>query len=357
MTRLVRVVVEAVIIGIVALLVAAMHAEAAVHVRVAADAPQGPVLSTNAYAVTVTTDEAVTLKTVRLLLPGHGAPPISEDVYGQPRDTDDDTQFEVLDAHGATQNGRWLTWSVDDTLLPGGVLSFRADVRLPAAEAYFQAGATATINGGASDAPSQGDVLRGRIHGVQSLRWVRDRAWSGGLAGGLWLLRRLGHRTSQRREGALRVGRTSPMGTLAQVVDATKRGAQIWAHQDTASLHTGGSATIDGRVVTVAWWMANGTDAPLTVDTERFGVRAGAAYEGSTLDPVAKVRHVSSLGIIWHRSIVLAPGERVEHTVNLTSPCGVGQVGARLRIYAGVVLAGTGDAGPHWKLPDCGGGA
>lgn len=263
-------------------------AHAAVHVRVAADAAQNPVSSENAYTVTVTTDAPVNLGFVRALLPGHGAPPITQDIYGQPRDTDDDTQFVVLDAHGGEVEGRWVSWPVFAPLLPGGVVVERVDVLTPQLEAYLQAGAWATT-------------------------------------------------------------------TDHTPVDGTRRGAQIWNQQDTESLHTGGTASIDGRAVTIDWWVQNGTSESLSLDTERFGVRAGAAYNGSSLDPVAKVRHVASLGVIWHTPIVLAPGERVDFTVRLTSPCGVGQVGARLRVYAGSIVAGTGDAGPHWKLPDCGG--
>lgn len=136
-------------------------AMANVQVRIAADSYAVPVLSPDSYTVTVTSDTATTLDSVVFVLPGHGAPKLDGDEYGEPKlgRNDRETSFAVTDSHGATVADRIVTWHGPFGVTPSDPLTFRLDVLTGPTPMWFFSGATAVSHSPVSGTAKGADVL------------------------------------------------------------------------------------------------------------------------------------------------------------------------------------------------------
>jgi hypothetical protein len=141
--------------------------------------------------------------------------------------------------------------------------------------------------------------------------------------------------------------------TPSRGVTGLARGARVFNDQS-AEFGTGGTATStsdDDPLVTVSWWMRNGTNQDVTVAYERLGATLGFAYQDSTLGGPRRLDQ--GYRWLWSVPLVIPAHSRIYQTVHLTRPCGAGQVSLRLRIQrSDGLMAGTGD-GVHLKLAEC----
>lgn len=136
-------------------------ANANVQVRVTADNYSIQVLSPDSYTVRVTSDTPTTLASVYFVLPGHGAPKLDGDEYGEPKlgRNDRETAWAVTNAHGATVDQRIVTWHGPFSVTPSAPLTFRLDVLGPPTPMWFFSGASATPANGVSGTAKGADVL------------------------------------------------------------------------------------------------------------------------------------------------------------------------------------------------------
>jgi hypothetical protein len=152
---------KALLLILAALLLPASANAANVQVRIAADDYSLPVLSPDSYTVNVTSDAPADLTSVFFVLPGHGAPQLAGDEYGEPKlgRNDRETSFAVLNSHGATVDERMVTWSGPFHVSPSSPLTFRLDVLTGPTPMWFFSGASARGNANISGTAKGADIL------------------------------------------------------------------------------------------------------------------------------------------------------------------------------------------------------